>query len=88
MGTPPDGVLGRRGAVVAASLIGIAVIPIYVGEGDSVARPGRTTMGFGGVGIWGMVLDCLTEWFSTAARGVGPGFVYHAGAGLGSLTPT
>ena len=84
-----DGTVGRRGAVVLASLIGVAVVPIYVFATDPVVRfLGAVSMGFGGIGIWGMVPTCLTERFPTAARGVGPGFVYHAGAGLGSLTPT
>jgi SHS family lactate transporter-like MFS transporter len=35
-----------------------------------------------------MAPSYLTERFPTAARGVGPGFSYHAGAAMGSLTPT
>jgi hypothetical protein len=44
-------------------------------------------MGVCGPGMWGVVPTYLTERFPTAARGVGPGFAYHAGAMLGSITP-
>jgi len=44
-------------------------------------------MGFCGVGAWGMAPSYLTERFPTAARAVGPGFSYHAGAFIGSMTP-
>jgi MFS transporter, SHS family, lactate transporter len=30
----------------------------------------------------------LTERFPTIVRGVGPGLAYHAGAAIGSVTPT
>jgi SHS family lactate transporter-like MFS transporter len=39
------------------------------------------------MGIFGVVPSYLTERFPTAVRSVGPGFAYHAGAALGSLTP-
>ena len=38
--------------------------------------------------MWGVIPTYLTERFPTAARGVGPGLAYHAGAAIGSLTPT
>ncbi len=38
--------------------------------------------------MWGVIPTYLTERFPTAARGVGPGLAYHAGAAMGSLTPT
>ena len=44
-------------------------------------------MGLFGNGIWGVVPTYVTERFPTAVRGVGAGFVYHAGAALGALTP-
>jgi MFS family permease len=45
-------------------------------------------MGFFGAGMWGVVPTYLTERFPTAVRSVGGGFAYHAGAAIGSFTPT
>ena len=44
-------------------------------------------MGFFAAGAWGMVPGYLSERFPTEARGVGTGFAYHAGVGLGSYGP-
>ena len=44
-------------------------------------------MGIGAPGMWGVVPSYLTERFPTEVRGVGAGFAYHAGAGIGSVTP-
>ncbi|MCY4634241.1 MAG: MFS transporter [Acidobacteria bacterium] len=80
--------LGRRGAVAAAALTGVAAIPAYVGAtGDAALAVGAVVMGASGGGIWGMAPAYLTERFPTAVRGVGPGLSYHVGAALGSLTP-
>ena len=80
--------LGRRGAVAAAALIGVASIPAYLGASGTAAFVlGTMIMGASGGGIWGMAPSYLTERFPTAARGVGPGLSYHVGAALGSLTP-
>ena len=80
--------LGRRGAVAAAALTGVAAIPAYVGAtGDAGLAVGAVVMGASGGGIWGMAPAYLTERFPTAVRGVGPGLSYHVGAALGSLTP-
>ncbi len=81
--------LGRRGAATAASLMAIVLMPVYL----SVSWPmlavfAAFLMGAGGAGMWGIIPTYLTERFPTSARGVGPGFAYHAGAGLGSITPT
>jgi SHS family lactate transporter-like MFS transporter len=54
----------------------------------SVLLAGALLMGIFGIGVWGMAPSYLTERFPTAARAVGPGFAYHAGAAVGSLTPT
>lgn len=81
--------LGRRGAVSLAALLGVAVIPIYLlTSHTSLLLLGALLMGAGSGGIWGMVPSILTERFPTAARGVGPGFAYHVGAGIGSFTPS
>jgi len=45
------------------------------------------TMGAFGGGIWGVAPAYVTERFPTAARGVGPGFSYHAAAAVGSVMP-
>ena len=80
--------LGRRGAVAAAALTGVASIPAYVGgAGGATLAIGAVVMGASGGGIWGMAPSYLTERFPTAVRGVGPGLSYHVGAALGSLTP-
>ena len=83
--------LGRRGAVTLAALTGVLSIPIFVGLGGMHTVPllmlGALLMGICGIGIWGMAPSYLTERFPTAVRAVGPGFAYHTGAVLGSLTP-
>ena len=80
--------LGRRGAVAAGALIGVASIPAYVGgSGAALLATGAIVMGASGGAIWGMAPSYLTERFPTAVRGVGPGLSYHVGAVLGSVTP-
>ena len=80
--------LGRRGAVSVAALIGVAVLPAYLGSTNPlVLSVGAVVMGASGGGIWGMAPSYLTERFPTAVRGVGPGLSYHVGAALGSATP-
>ena len=80
--------LGRRGAVSVAALIGVAVLPAYLGSTNAlVLSVGAVVMGASGGGIWGMAPSYLTERFPTAVRGVGPGLSYHVGAALGSATP-
>ena len=80
--------LGRRGAATLAALIGVLVIPIYVGPHSPITLLlGALMMGACGMAVFGIVPSYLTERFPTAARSVGPGFAYHAGAALGSITP-
>ncbi len=79
--------LGRRGAVAAAALIGVAAIPAYLGTSGAALASGAVVMGASGGGVWGMAPAYLTERFPTAVRGVGPGLAYHAGAALGAVTP-
>ena len=79
---------GRRGAATMAALIGVLVIPIFVGlHSPLVLSLGALLMGACGMGVYGIVPSYLTERFPTAARSVGPGFVYHVGAALGSIAP-
>jgi SHS family lactate transporter-like MFS transporter len=79
---------GRRGAATLAALIGVLAIPIFVGPRSPAALLlGALLMGACGMGVYGIVPSYLTERFPTAARSVGPGFAYHAGSALGSVTP-
>lgn len=71
-----------------AALIGVLAIPIFVGRySPAPLLFGALLMGACGMGVYGIVPSYLTERFPTAARSVGPGFAYHAGAALGSITP-
>ena len=84
--------LGRRGAVTAAALLGVASIPAFLygsdgAESGTILALGAVVMGASGAAIWGMAPSYLTERFPTAVRGVGPGLTYHVGAALGSMTP-
>jgi SHS family lactate transporter-like MFS transporter len=80
---------GRRGAVTVAALLGVAAVPLYtLAMSDAVMWIGAVVMGVCGIGIWGMAPTYLTERFPTIVRGVGPGLSYHAGAAMGSITPT
>lgn len=80
--------LGRRGAATVMMLIGIASIPLYVFTSSTALMcTGAFAIGFFAAGAWGMVPSYLTERFPTAARAIGAGFAYHAGAALGSFTP-
>lgn len=88
-GRMSEGRLGRRGAAMIATLIGILAVPLYVfTTSDTLLWIGAATMGFFGAGNFGIVPSYLMERFPTVVRAVGAGFAYHVGAGLGSFTPT
>jgi SHS family lactate transporter-like MFS transporter len=81
--------VGRRGAITLSAIGGVCSVGLFVGSHPPTAHLiGAFLMGTSGVGAWGMAPSYLTERFPTAARAVGPGFAYHAGAAVGSLTPT
>jgi SHS family lactate transporter-like MFS transporter len=81
--------LGRRGAASVATLVGVAVIPLYVfTTNDALLWIGSLAMGLFGAGNFGIVPAYLTERFPTIARAAGAGFAYHVGAGVASFTPT
>jgi len=83
-----EGRLGRRGAVTITALLGVASIPLYLYVTTPVLLGvGAFTMGAFGCGIWGMAPAYVTERYPTEARGVGPGFCYHAAAAIGALMP-
>ncbi|HEV3216707.1 MAG TPA: MFS transporter [Vicinamibacterales bacterium] len=84
-----QGRLGRRGAVTAAALLGIAVSPLYVMSVDPrLLLLGALLVGFGAHGMWGAFPSYLSERFPSAVRGAGAGFCYHAGSLVGSVTPS
>jgi SHS family lactate transporter-like MFS transporter len=81
--------LGRRGAAILSTLVGVAFIPLYVFTSSATLLwIGALAMGFFGAGNFGIVPAYLTERFPTIARAAGAGFAYHVGAGFGSFTPT
>jgi SHS family lactate transporter-like MFS transporter len=81
--------LGRRGAIACAAIGSTLAAALYVlsTQHPTYLLLGALLMGFCGIGAWGMAPSYLTERFPTAVRAVGPGFSYHAGAFVGSLTP-
>jgi SHS family lactate transporter-like MFS transporter len=83
-----EGRLGRRGAVTITALLGIASIPLYLYVTSAeLLFVGAFMMGAFGCGIWGMAPAYVTERYPTEARGIGPGFCYHAAAAIGALMP-
>ena len=87
-GRASEGRLGRRGAATLACFIGILMIPLYLmTETPALRLIGALLMGLTGPGMFGVIPGYLTERFPTAVRGIGPGVAYHAGAGIGSITP-
>jgi len=88
-GAVSDRRLGRRGAITVAALLGVAAVPLFtLTVNHTWMWLGAVVMGICGIGIWGMAPTYLTERFPTIVRGVGPGLAYHAGAAIGSITPT
>ena len=81
--------LGRRGAALLITLIGLAATPLYLfSEGTVALMIGAATMGVFGTGAFGVIPTYLAERYPTAARGVGAGFSYQAGASLAAIGPT
>lgn len=80
--------LGRRGAVTMTVVLGIVSLPFYLFPHDPLLLGlGALMMGAFGMGVWGMAPAYTNERYPTDARGVGPGFCYHAGAAVGALMP-
>ncbi len=79
---------GRRGSATLGMVVGLLSVPLYLfSSNSSVLLLGAWMMGFFAAGAWGMVPGYLSERFPTEARGVGTGFAYHAGVGIGSYAP-
>jgi SHS family lactate transporter-like MFS transporter len=84
-----EGRLGRRGAATITVILGIASLPLYLHAHEPLLLGlGALTMGFFGMGVWGMAPAYSNEQFPTEVRGVGPGFCYHAAAAIGATMPT
>jgi MFS transporter, SHS family, lactate transporter len=83
-----EGRLGRRGAFSTTLVLGVASLPLFLYGGSMLTLLiGALTMGFFGMGVWGMAPAYTVERFPTEVRGVGPGFTYHAGAAMGAVMP-
>ena len=79
---------GRRGSATLGMVVGLLSVPLYLfSSSPAVLLLGAWMMGFFAAGAWGMVPGYLSERFPTEARGVGTGFAYHAGVGIGSYAP-
>jgi MFS family permease len=88
-GRVSEGRPGRRGSSTMAAIASLGAVPLFLFTSDAtLLLVGAVLMGFFGAGMWGVVPTYLSERFPTAVRGVGSGFAYHAGAALGSITPT
>jgi SHS family lactate transporter-like MFS transporter len=80
--------LGRRGAATIGMAISLLGVPLFVWSSSYWGLlAGAWMMGFFAAGAWGIVPGYLSERFPTEARGVGTGFAYHAGVGVGSYAP-
>jgi MFS transporter, SHS family, lactate transporter len=79
---------GRRGAATLGILAGMAAAPVYLFSATSGGLMlGAWLIGFLASGAWGIVPGYLSERFPTEARGVGTGFSYHVGVGIGAFAP-
>ena len=79
---------GRRGAATLGVVLGLCAAPLYLFSSAAWALMlGAWLIGFFASGAWGIVPGYLSERFPTEARGVGTGFSYHVGVGLGAYTP-
>ncbi|OFW42850.1 MAG: hypothetical protein A3J29_02390 [Acidobacteria bacterium RIFCSPLOWO2_12_FULL_67_14b] len=79
---------GRRGSATLGVGLGLAAAPLFLFSTTSTGVfAGALVFGFCSIGGWGIVPGYLAERFPTEARGVGTGFTYHVGVGVGSYTP-
>jgi len=79
---------GRRGAATLGVVLGLASAPLFLFSGSTFGLlAGAWLIGFMASGAWGIVPGYLSERFPTDARGVGTGFSYHVGVGIGALGP-
>jgi len=79
---------GRRGAATLGVVLGLCSAPLFLFSSSSWALMlGAWLIAFFASGAWGIVPGYLSERFPTEARGVGTGFSYHVGVGMGAYTP-
>jgi len=79
---------GRRGAATLGVVLGLASAPLFLFSASPLGLlAGAGLIGFMASGAWGIVPGYLSERFPTDARGVGTGFSYHVGVGIGALGP-
>lgn len=79
---------GRRGSATLGMIAGTLAAYLYVfSQTDTGLLLGAWLIGFCASGAWGIVPGYLSERFPTEARGVGTGFSYHVGVGIGALSP-
>jgi MFS transporter, SHS family, lactate transporter len=79
---------GRRGASPVGVIIGLATAPLFLfSSTPGGLLLGAALFGFFSIGSWGIVPGYLSERFPTEARGVGTGFTYHVGVGIGATAP-
>ena len=79
---------GRRGAATLGMIAGVLSAPVYLFSGTSSGLLlGAWLIGFCASGAWGIVPGYLSERFPTEVRGVGTGFAYHVGVGIGAFAP-
>ena len=79
---------GRRGAATLGMAAGVLSAPVYLfSETSNGLLLGAWLIGFCASGAWGIVPGYLSERFPTEARGVGTGFSYHVGVGIGAFAP-
>jgi SHS family lactate transporter-like MFS transporter len=72
--------IGRRRAMVAASLAGVVVIPFWIGgSSPATLAAGAFVMQFMVQGAWGIVPAHLTELSPPEVRGLFPGLAYQLG---------
>ena len=79
---------GRRGAATVGMVAGVLSAPrLPVFGTSSGLLLGAWLIGFCASGAWGIVPGYLSERFPTEVRGVGTGFSYHVGVGIGAFAP-
>lgn len=79
---------GRRGAATLGMVAGMLSAPVYLFSATAGGLLlGAWLIGFCASGAWGIVPGYLSERFPTEARGVGTGFAYHVGVGIGAFAP-
>jgi SHS family lactate transporter-like MFS transporter len=79
---------GRRGAATVGMIAGMLSTPVFLfAPAPNGLLLGAWLIGFCASGAWGIVPGYLSERFPTDARGVGTGFSYHVGVGMGAFAP-